>query len=80
MRRTLVAAGIALVIGGAFLSGSAYADRQSKMHNALDHLQAAQSLLQDASKDKGGHRQRALKLVHNAIEEVRAGIAYDNRH
>lgn len=80
MKRTLIAAGLAVVIGGAFLSGKAYADRQTKMHNALDHLQSAQSLLEDASRDKGGHRARALKFVRNAIGEVRAGITYDNRH
>jgi hypothetical protein len=80
MKRTLVAASVAVVIGGAFLSGEAYADRQSKMHNALDHLQSAQSLLQDASRDKGGHRARAMKFVQNAILEVKAGIAYDNHH
>ncbi len=33
-----------------------------------------------ASHDKGGHREKALKLVRRAIEEVKAGIAYDNRH
>jgi hypothetical protein len=80
MKRTLLAAAVLGLIGGAFLSGQAYADRQSKMHDALDHLKSAQSLLEDASRDKGGHRVRALKFVHNAIEEVRAGIDYDNRH
>jgi hypothetical protein len=80
MKRTLIVAATAGLIGMAFLSGQAYADRQSKMHDALDHLRSAQSLLENASRDKGGHRVRALKFVRNAIDEVKAGIDYDNRH
>lgn len=80
MKRSLMATGLAVVIGGAFLSGAAYADRQSKMHEALDHLKSAQALVEDASRDKGGHRVRALRFIQNAIAEVEAGIDYDNRH
>lgn len=80
MRRTVLVAVTLGLLGAGFLSGEAYADRQSKMHEALDHLKSAQSLLENASRDKGGHRARALKFVRNAMEEVRAGIDYDNRH
>ncbi len=80
MKRSLIAALCAGLMVTAFLTGQAYADRQSKMHDALDHLRSAQSLLEDASRDKGGHRVRALRMIRNAIDEVQAGIDYDNRH
>ena len=50
------------------------------MHDALDNLRSAESLLENASRDKGGHRVKALRLVRSAIGEVKAGIDYDNRH
>ena len=80
MKRVLIAAAATAVLTLAFISGQAYAERQSKMRDALDNLRSAEHLLQNASHDKGGHRQRALRLVRDAIGEVKAGIAYDNRH
>jgi hypothetical protein len=80
MKRSLIAAVCAGLVVSAFLSGQAYADRQGKMHDALDNLRSAESLLENASRDKGGHRVKALRLVRSAIGEVKAGINYDNRH
>ena len=80
MKRSLIAAVCAGLVVTAVLSGQAYADRQGKMHDALDHLRSAESLLENASRDKGGHRVKALRLVRSAIGEVKAGIDYDNRH
>jgi Spy/CpxP family protein refolding chaperone len=56
------------------------ADPQPKMHDALDHLQNAERVLQNAAHDKGGHRVKALELTRAAITQVKAGIRYDNRN
>ncbi len=45
------------------------------MVNALHDLQTAQTQLNAADADKGGHRNNALNLVAQAISQVQAGIA-----
>ncbi|HLE24913.1 MAG TPA: hypothetical protein VI935_04595 [Thermodesulfobacteriota bacterium] len=69
----------ALLIGAlfvvAFIAGRVTAD-QPHMRAALASLQVAQSELQQAIPDKGGHRVRALELVNQAIVEVQAGIEF----
>jgi hypothetical protein len=59
---------------------AAYAQNQPEMTAALEHLRQAADNLQRGSHDKGGHRQRALDLVNQAMREVQAGIEYDNTH
>lgn len=49
---------------------------EPNMQNALQALQSAHDWLQRATPNKGGHRERALRMVEQAINEVRAGIAY----
>lgn len=61
-------------------SAYAYAEKQPRMNNTIELLEEAAHQLEHASPDKGGHRARALKLIHEAIDEVEAGIRYDNRH
>ena len=46
------------------------------MDNALRALENAHTWLQRAEPNKGGHRERAIGMVEQAINEVRAGIAY----
>lgn len=53
---------------------------QVNMQRAITNLQQAKSDLQRASKDKGGHRVRAIKLIDQALREVRAGAQFDARH
>lgn len=79
MRKTLIAAVVAAAFAGGALVGTAVAD-QPKMHSALDHLRAARSDLQAADSDKGGHRNRALASVNQAINQTEAGIRFDRRH
>jgi len=50
------------------------------MQSALSHLEAAEKDLQQASHDKGGHRDRALELVRKAEHQVRQGIQFDKHH
>jgi hypothetical protein len=39
-------------------------------------LQSARTELAAATPNKGGHRERALGLIDQALSEVRAGIAF----
>jgi hypothetical protein len=51
---------------------------QPHMDNALNHLQAARVELERATPNKGGHRERAIRLIDQAINQVRAGIKFAN--
>ena len=53
---------------------------QPMMKKALASLQSARKQLDAATADKGGHRVKAMALVDQAIDEVKAGIEFDNRH
>ena len=44
------------------------------MQAALDSLRSAQTNLEKAIADKGGHRAKAMDLVKQAIDEVKLGI------
>jgi hypothetical protein len=48
---------------------------QPRMRNALRHLRDARAALENAEHNKGGHRERAIELVNQAIAEVEAGMA-----
>ena len=72
IRQLVLFAVVALVVG--FAAGNAFAERQPHMQAALRHLESAKGELQDATADKGGHRERALNLVNDAIDQVQKGI------
>lgn len=69
-----VALGVAAVAAGAGVAEAA----QPNMEAALANLQAARNALQNATANKGGHRQNAIRLIDQAIAEVKAGIRYAN--
>jgi hypothetical protein len=50
------------------------------MDEAVAILQSARAELAKAEPNKGGHRERALGLIDQAIAEVRAGIAFAATH
>jgi hypothetical protein len=70
---------LVVVVGGGTRVRSAGAENQPAMESALGHLEAAKAKLKDATSDKGGHRVKAIELTDLAIEQVRKGIAHDNR-
>jgi uncharacterized protein (DUF2336 family) len=76
-RITALGVGLALAC---WLAPTVYAEGQPAMRNALANLEQAKANLENANADKGGHRVRAMKLVNEAIAEVRQGIAFDNTH
>jgi hypothetical protein len=78
MRRTLMIAVAAFCLGG--FATQALAERQPRMREALAQLQSALGSLEKATADKGGHRVKAIQLTKDAIEEVKKGIEFDNKH
>ena len=73
-RTWLGLAGAGAIAAVCFAAGVAIA-AQPHMDNALAALQTARNELQVAEHNKGGHRVNAMRLVDQAINEVRAGIA-----
>ena len=68
-----------LVLGVAIVSslGIGYAiGAQPHMQETLVLLQNARAELAAATPNKGGHRERALGLIDQAIDQVRQGIAF----
>lgn len=53
---------------------------QPFMEKAKDNLQQALNNLNKATADKGGHRNKAIDLVKEAIDEVNKGIKYDRNN
>ena len=56
------------------------ARNEPHMSAAIGHLEQAKNELEKASATKGGHRENAMRLVDQAIEETRAGEHYDITH
>jgi len=54
--------------------------RQGHMDHALDLLRSARYELNEASRNKGGHRTEAVRLIDQAIEQVKEGIAVGEEH
>ncbi len=71
-RKVILGLGAMAVV---FFAGYA-AGKQPHMQAALKALQNAKSELAVAEHNKGGHRDKAAKLVEEAIEQVKKGIAY----
>ncbi len=59
---------------------TASAEPQPRMQTALEQLRSAAASLEAADHDKGGHRAKALELTRGAIQQVEAGIRFDNHH
>lgn len=78
-RRFFAALLVTLGIGAGFVAGRATAD-QPHMQAALEHLRLAKGELERADRDKGGHREAALRLTNDAIAHVEKGIHFDRRH
>ena len=75
-RLRLIAAGV--ITAGTFSvlgAGTAYAV-QAHMVNARNDLQQGLTELQQADPDKGGHRDQAINLVQQAINQVNQGIQF----
>jgi hypothetical protein len=74
----LLAFTVGILAASGALIPNVHAAYQPHMVNALDNLRAARHQLEIAMDDKGGHRVRAMGIIDNAIDEVKAGIAAGN--
>jgi hypothetical protein len=79
LHRLVIALLVVTAIASGFVAGRASAD-QPHMQVALEHLKLARTELEKADRDKGGHRENALRLTKDAIAEVERGISYDRHH
>ncbi len=70
----LIAAAVAVPAAGLLTQTAAAAE--PNMENALRALENAHNWLERATPNKHGHRSRAIALVEQAINEVRAGMAF----
>lgn len=71
LRTPSLGVAIALGVGIGYAIGA-----QPHMTASITLLQSARTELQAATPNKGGHRERGLALIDQAIAEVRAGIAF----
>lgn len=53
---------------------------QPAMHAAIKNLEEAKGNLKNATADKGGFRIRAITEIDLAIDDVKRGIEFDNKH
>ena len=72
--------GVLIVVLGLITVVNAIPPDQPFMEAARTDLQRARAELQLATRDKAGHRGRAVNLVSQAIGQVNAGIEYAKRH
>jgi hypothetical protein len=71
LRKALLGATIAASMGIGYAVGG-----QPHMTASIGLLQSARAELAAATPNKGGHREKAIGLIDQAISEVRAGIAF----
>ena len=71
VRTLLLGAAIATSMGVGYAIGA-----QPHMNESIVLLQSARGELAAATPNKGGHRERELALIDQAIAEVHAGIAF----
>ena len=79
MKRIVITLLVITAIASGFVAGRASAD-QPRMQAALGHLRQARTELEKADRDKGGHREAALKFTNDAIAEAERGVQFDRRH
>ena len=70
-RKALLGTAIAASMGIGYAIGA-----QPHMTASVGLLQSARAELGAATPNKGGHREKAMQLIDQAISEVRAGIAF----
>jgi hypothetical protein len=87
MQKKLMAACSALVVlmGLSLYSVLHAQDRQMAIHEphmsaAYGHLQQAKAELERAAANKGGHREKAMEMVDQAMRQIEEGEQYYQQH
>ena len=76
MSRLAVMSSLACLVAGSVIGASIAYAAQPHMVSALEMLRSARAELERSATNKGGHRERAIGAVDQAIGETRQGIAY----
>ena len=80
-RRSILLPGVfilLLILG--YLAGCATGGGQPHMQAAMDNLRVARDELNAAEANKGGHRERAITLINDAMTQVQRGIDFARTH
>lgn len=85
-----IIAGATLLGGGAFVSQVVAApnhppivavqrkrERHPEIRKAMKNLEQAKTNLQNADRDFGGHRTKAVEAINVALDECKAALAFD---
>lgn len=87
MRSRIVLTICALLVGaGMGISSFVYAQsRRMEIHEphmsaAYGHLEEARAELEKSTPNKGGHRERAMQLVDQAMQQIEQGEQYYQQH
>ncbi|QJP14036.1 hypothetical protein G3545_10475 [Starkeya sp. ORNL1] len=75
-----LAAGGALAVGMVGAAATPAAAYQGNMERAMSALYQALASLRESTPNKGGHREKAMELVQQAIAETQAGIVFADEH
>ena len=76
----MLSAALALPLVGSLSARAAEGGPQPEMHAAIKSLENAKKHLDAATSDKGGHRAKAMRLIDQAVAQVKQGIEYDRKH
>ena len=79
MKKLILSTFAAIALGVAFSPVPARAD-EPHMRAALEHLRMAKHELEMATPNKGGHRERAMGRVDEAIHQTEDGIKFAEEH
>jgi len=80
-RRSILLPGVfILLLFLGYLAGCATGGGQPHMQAAMDNLRTARDELNAAESNKGGHRERAITLINDAMNQVQRGIDFARTH
>ncbi len=79
MTQIAAAAAVGILVGATAVCAARW-PRHPKLTRAFNQLQQARAALDHATHDCGGHRVAAIKLIDQALGEVRSSVAYANAH
>ena len=82
---TATAAALVVVAGLSLYSvvhaqNAGMARHEPHMSAAMGHLEQAKAELERATPNKGGHREKAMQLVDEAMQQVREGEQFYEQH
>jgi hypothetical protein len=80
MKKLIQTTVAAIALGVAFSSTAPARADEPHMRAALEHLRMARHELEVATPNKGGHRERAMEHLDQAIHQTEDGIRFAEMH